>query len=96
MPLQHKELVSAFRKSSLNFIKVEIRTGLNFADRAYHASDEQRRRRDRANARKAYDSASSFLNRHGGPSTEEERENTADGLRSLKSQLEDLGERFGD
>lgn len=92
MKSQIAKLADNFKKSSLTFIEVETRTGLNFANLAFNATDQARRHRDIVNARKAYESALSFMGKHDGPSTPDQVARVLDGFHSLRSQLIELGE----
>lgn len=46
---------------SAEFLKCELQTGITFADLALTAKHDDRRERNRANARKAYDTALRFM-----------------------------------
>ena len=74
----------------VEFLRVEIRTGLMFSKIALEAHHRKTVNRNRANARKAYDSVRHFMPRAGlsGDDLNEIRS----GLEKLKSELQQLGE----
>ena len=84
-----------FEKNKQDFILVEIESGHTFADLARNAQDPERAARNRANARKAYDTANDFLRRNG-VTDQAVREKATSGLANLKHVLVELGEEFDD
>ena len=73
------------------FIRVDLRTGLNLAKIALTARDEVTRNRNRKNARKAHDTILRFLPKL--KLTSQELSGIRPKLARLKSQLQKLGER---
>lgn len=76
----------------IRFLRTEIRTGLTTASIARNSKQRDRRERNVALARRAYDTALRFAVKIylPGPVAEELRTD----LESLKKQLEELGEKF--
>jgi hypothetical protein len=72
------------------FLKNELQTGITFADLALSAKHEDRRERNRANARKAYDTALHFMSTLS-PTSEIPAE-LKDRLEHLRTRLKQLGE----
>ena len=73
-----------------NFLKNELQTGITFADLALTARHEDRRERNKANARKAYDTALRFMST--GSPTPKITAEMEDRLEHLRAQLKKLGE----
>lgn len=73
-----------------DFLKNELQTGITFADLALSARHNDRRERNKPNARKAYDTALRFM------STDSPTPNITaelkDRLEHLRDQLKQLGE----
>ena len=79
------------RRSGIDFLRTEIRTGLTFSRIALDAR-EDKRDRNRVNARKAYDAIVHFM--HGSALDADEAKEIKRGLAQLKSELVKLGEEF--
>jgi hypothetical protein len=75
---------------SAEFVKTELQTGITFADLALSAKHKDRRERNTANARKAYDTALRFMDTVS--PTPEIDADLNDRLQHLRAQLEKLGE----
>jgi hypothetical protein len=73
-----------------DFLKNELQTGITFADLALTAKHDDRRERNKANARKAYDTALRFMDTHS--PTPEITTELKDRLKHLRDQLKKLGE----
>lgn len=59
-----EELLREAQKGGLEFIKTELQTGLTFAQSALQSDDQpEKRTRNQANARKAYESALAWSQR---------------------------------
>ena len=78
--------------SQVGFIQAELDTGLTFARVAASAKYENRRERNLANARKAYDTALDFMSRSAFPNAESAE--LQDKSNELKRELQRLGETF--
>lgn len=81
-----------YHQSGLHFVSAELDTGLTFARIALGAKGRAKIDRNRVNARKAYDSARHFLATTSLNAEESRRIN--DKFAALKSNLEQLGEKF--
>ncbi len=75
---------------SAEFLKNELQTGITFADLALTAKHDDRRERNKANARKAYDTALRFMGTL--YPTPRITEDLTDLLERLRGQLKKLGE----
>ena len=73
-----------------DFLKNELQTGITFADLALSAKHDDRRERNKANARKAYDTALRFMSTLS--PTPETTTELNDRLEHLRHQLKQLGE----
>ena len=78
-------------ETAVEFLRTELRTGLTMARIALEAQSKNKVDRNRANARKAYDSALHFLAK--ATLTEEEAEEIRGMITRLKLALADLGEQ---
>jgi len=76
----------------VEFLRVEIRTGLTFSKIALEAHHRKTVDRNRAHARKAYDSVRYFMPRAG--LSGDELNEIRSGLVKLKSKLQQLGEEI--
>ena len=79
-------------RSGIDFLRTEIRTGLTMSKIALDSTHEDKRERNRTNARKAYDAIVHFM-----PSSAldaDETEEVERGLAQLRSELVKLGEEF--
>jgi len=82
-----------FKASILQFIRIELETGMTYASVALTSHSNEKRQRNKQNARKAHDTAQRFL----GELVAGERTGQPDliaGLIQLKSLLTGLGEKF--
>lgn len=79
-------------RSGTDFLRTEIRTGLTFSRIALDSTRKDKRERNRANARKAYDAIVRFM--HGSTPDADEAKEIKRGLAQLKSELVKLGEEF--
>lgn len=85
------EIRGKLRKAGANFVQIELEASLTFAEAALTAgSDVAKRERDRANARKGYDTLQRFSRQFPVPPSAERR--FYEKLRQLKGALESLGE----
>jgi hypothetical protein len=73
-----------------NFVKIELQTGITFADIALSAKYPDKVQRNRANARKAYDTALEYIDRV--PLDGEMANQLRELLEHLRDQLAQLGE----
>ena len=73
---------------SVEFVKTELETGITFADLALSAKYADKLERNRANARKAHDTALKFWSKL----TPEDAAELDATLKRLRSKLRDLGE----
>ena len=80
-----------YHQSGIQFVNVELDTGLTFLRIALGAKGRGKINRNRVNARKAYDSALHFLANVS--LNKEEMRLVQEKLASLKSGLEKLGEK---
>ena len=88
-----KVSVSDFNANRVHFLKVDLDIALTFADIALNAgADSEKRIRNQANARKAYDNAIHLLRRLTLANVEVREVDQK--LRRLKSALQELGEFF--
>jgi len=85
------EIQGETRKAAENFLRVELDTSLTFAEAALSAGDDlEKRARDRANARKGYDTLLRLSRKYSvSPSADQ---GFAEKLGHLKSALQALGE----
>ena len=81
-----------YHQSGIQFVNVELDTGLTFLRIAIGAKRRSKTDRNRLNARKAYDSALHFLANVS--LNQEEMRLVQEKLASLKSGLQKLGEKF--
>lgn len=81
-----------YHQSGIQFVNVELETGLTFMRIAIGARGRSKIERNRMNARKAYDSALHFL--AAVSLNQEETRLVQEKLAALKSGLEKLGEKF--
>ena len=83
---------SIFESASLefNFIRVELQTGLTFSKSALGSRYQERRDRNQAQARRAYDALLYFIPKSS--LTNDESKMIVSGLARLKSELQQLGE----
>jgi hypothetical protein len=89
----HFELVRQTNQAGVDFLKIEVRTALTFASIALEsANDAEKRNRNRANARKAYEVAMIWFYRLS--LSEAEIREIEEKLRELRSALKRLGERL--
>ncbi len=79
------------QKATLTFLHTELDTGLTFAQIALHSHFAETKRRNQANARKAYDT---FLRWRGTPMSRAEVAEIEEKLSRLESALKALGEQF--
>ena len=86
------ESVETAKAKTVDFVRIELDTAETFADIALGASDEDKKERNRRNARKGFDTALHFLATVA-PTPEEQEVITAR-IASVKSKLEKLGEKF--
>ncbi len=78
---------------SVEVLKTDLNTGMTFAHIAQQSTrDPEKKRRNRANARKAYDSVLDYEKRL--EITEKDKRDIAEKLTRLKSVLIQLGEVF--
>lgn len=61
--VKHASESHAVNRRQLDFLRGEIHTGLTLSKIALETDDEEKRQRNRANARKAYDSIMHFMPR---------------------------------
>jgi hypothetical protein len=79
-------------QSGIQFLQAELETGMTFAQVAESASQEEKKRRNIANARKAYDSVLRFL--PDSKLSDDEFSEIKIKLEELRFALESLGENF--
>jgi hypothetical protein len=79
-------------QKSADFLKVDIETALTFSNLALQTYDPIRKRRNRVNARKGYDTIVRFMAKV--PLVEEDVRYLSNKLEQLKSNLQILGEVF--
>jgi hypothetical protein len=84
-----------FELSMLQFLQSELETGMTFASLALDGQTEEKRERNRQNARKAYDTAKHFLEERA-PEEIATRPDLRDRLTTLRSLLVQLGEKFAE
>ncbi|HEU5404023.1 MAG TPA: hypothetical protein VFU86_21895 [Terriglobales bacterium] len=85
------ELQGESRKAAANFLQIELDTSLTFVEAALSAGDNaEKRSRDRANARKGYDTIMRFSRKYAVPP--DAAPDFDERLRHLKSALQLLGE----
>ena len=75
---------------SFAFLRTSAHTGLTYASIAWTANDEEKVRRHRANARRAYDSIQHFMKQV--ELTSDEQAELAPKVEKLKRELHALGE----
>ena len=91
---QLSQVASDFNRNGLDFLKVEVQTGLTFAGIALgEEPGSAQRERNRLNARKAYDTVLGLRPRFEVPQDTAGRK-IDEGLQRLRSALERLGEDF--
>jgi len=91
--VKRKDLFAICSQTRLRTLTIDTKVGLTFARVASEAAEgSEKRRRNKANARRAYDSVLLFWKRGGFEDTEMQQ--LAEGLSRLKSALEGLGEFF--
>ena len=85
-----------FESSMLEFVRVEVHTSITFASIALSSeNDAEKRMRNRANARKGYDTAVHFLQESQKRFPEHEiGEELFRELKQLRTMLVELGEEF--
>jgi hypothetical protein len=79
-------------RTSVEFLKIDLATAFTFVKIANETRDDARKKRNRAAARKAYDTMKHLMRKvemNDGDSRSLQR-----GLARLKSELQDLGETF--
>jgi hypothetical protein len=81
-----------FKQTGTDFLKTDLETALTFSALALGTRDDEKRKRNRMNARKGYDTIVRLMGRLG-PSKKDARF-LARNMRRLKSELERLGEVF--
>ena len=88
------ELAHDSRKTGLTFLKTEIATGLTFARAAMDSEESSdKRSRNQANARKAFDTITEWFARHGNSkSFRIDMKELEPGFTELKKALAGLGE----
>jgi hypothetical protein len=79
-------------ETGIEFLRTELRTGLTMARIALEAESRNKVDRNRANARKAYDTALRFIAKT--PLTDEEAEEIRAMITRLKLALAELGEEL--
>ena len=88
-----KDIGRDARKTNVEFLKTELATGLTFANAAMESRESERKLRNRANARKAYDTVTQYLTRHSDSEMLSiEREELEPGLTELRKVLGELDE----
>jgi hypothetical protein len=80
------------QRAGVEFLLTELKTGGTFVELARQSVDNGKIRRNRQNARKAYDSVLKFIDRV--VLSDGERSRIDDSLRTLKNSLKKLGEQF--
>ncbi len=90
------ELEKQFNRAGFGFIFTDLETSILFATLALNAGkDEEKRNRNRMNARRGYEAVLHFMNRFDVSSvTTEEYAELTGRLKNLRSALEKLGERL--
>ena len=78
--------------AEIDFLRSEVDTGLTLAKIAHNANRDDRKSRNRLNARKAYDAVVRFTPRV--TLTAEETDEMKTKMEQLKSELQKLGEEF--
>jgi type IV secretory pathway TrbF-like protein len=81
-----------FNQAGTQFLKVDVATALTFANTALQADDPEKKRRNRASARKAYDTVVRMMKKL--KLSASDAEEIQQGLQRLKSELVTLGEVF--
>jgi hypothetical protein len=87
-----KQTLRDANATSVDFLNTEADTGLMFAGIALESDTEEKMTRNRANARKAYDTILRFIGRVS--LTDAESENLGTKMAKLKLGLQTLGESF--
>ena len=85
-----RDLARETTAAETHFLRAELHTGLSFSKIALKAEDESKIERNRANARKAYDTLLRFIP-DATLSTEETKEINSQ-MAALKADLQHLGE----
>ena len=76
----------------MEFLRTELQTGLTLSKIALEAADQDKIDRNRANARKAYDTLMHFMSK--ATLKAEDADEIRAGLAQLKSELQQLGEEL--
>ena len=84
--------LSATKHSQVEFLRTEIDTGLTMANIARKATHNDKKERNRTNARKAYDAILRFLPQSNLKADEEDQIKC--GLAKLEAELRQLGEEL--
>jgi hypothetical protein len=79
-------------QKSVDFLKVDVETALTFSKIAIESFDPAKKKRNRKNARKGYDTILRFMSKVS--MEDEDTDYLSDRLRELKSNLQNLGEVF--
>ena len=90
MERQHLDAMKNIASGEIDFLRAEAQTGLTFAKIALSSRHQDKIARNRANARKAYDTLVRFLPQ--GNATPEGRKEVKAKIAELKSLLQQLGE----
>jgi hypothetical protein len=83
---------NALNAASVNFLKIEVETGLTLSNMALHAGEPIKRQRTTRSARKAYDTIVRLID--GVTLSQDDSEFLTRHMRRLKSELLELGELF--
>ena len=81
-----------FNRTKLNFLKIDVETGLTFTGLALQTPDSTKKQRNLRSARKAYDTITGLIDRV--DLSNDDAQILARKLKRLKSELQDLGEDF--
>jgi hypothetical protein len=88
--LREAELRAQFEKNQVEFLLIELATGITFCNVAKSASNPEKMRRNTANAREAHDTALHFL--RGAHFDDDTKTEFDTRMAQLKSLLGELGE----
>lgn len=87
-----QRLRTNFQQSAMHFLRAEVHAGLTFSSIAQETSDLERSKRNRTNARKAYEAILRF--RDDENLSPADREEIEAGLVKVRSALKSLGEKI--
>ena len=93
--LTQQELLASKRQlneTGTEFLKVDVATGMTFAQTALSSHDPEKKRRNQKSARKAYDTVVRMLQKI--TPNDADAQQLDEGLQRLKADLVELGEVF--